>query len=86
MQIGLNNVMYTRQPRSAASFGARSRRWESNAAPDKLKGSQNAQRSYERYLALAQAEVLAGNIIGAENYFQHAEHFFRSMSSDPGTT
>jgi hypothetical protein len=37
-------------------------------------------------LALAQTEAQAGNLIGAENYYQHAEHYFRSMSSDPGTT
>ncbi len=40
---------------------------------------QNAQRNYERYLALARAEALSGDRIAAENYFQHAEHYFRSM-------
>ena len=40
---------------------------------------QNAQRNYERYLALARAEALTGDRIAAENYFQHAEHYFRSM-------
>jgi uncharacterized MAPEG superfamily protein len=49
-------------------------------------GSQNTQRSYERYLALAQAQILVGDTVGAENYYQHAEHFFRSMSSHPGST
>ena len=54
--------------------------------PPQPKGSQNAQTNYERYLALAQAEALSGDMIGAENYYQHAEHYFRSMSSDRGTT
>jgi hypothetical protein len=76
----------TRQPKSNASIRARSKRWESNVARDKPKGSQNAQSSYERYLALAQAEVLAGDVVGAEYYYQHAEHYFRVMSSNPGTT
>jgi hypothetical protein len=40
---------------------------------------QDAQRNYERYLALAHAEVLTGDRIAAENYFRHAEHYFRSM-------
>lgn len=40
---------------------------------------QDAQRNYERYLALALAEVRTGDRIAAENYFQHAEHYFRSM-------
>jgi Domain of unknown function (DUF4167) len=39
----------------------------------------DAQRNYERYLALARAEALTGDRIAAENYFQHAEHYFRSM-------
>jgi hypothetical protein len=25
-------------------------------------------------------------LIGAENYYQHAEHYYRSMSPDPTTT
>ncbi|MGY4498715.1 hypothetical protein ACVWYH_002646 [Bradyrhizobium sp. GM24.11] len=40
---------------------------------------QDPRRNYERYLALAHAEALAGDRIAAENYFQHAEHYFRSM-------
>jgi hypothetical protein len=40
---------------------------------------QNFQRSYERYLSLAHAEAQRGDRIVAENYFQHAEHYFRAM-------
>ena len=43
--------------------------------------SKIAQRTYEQYVALARAEVQIGNMVGAENY-QHAEHYFRLMSSD----
>ena len=78
MQNGPKTIMSARQPRPA-SFAARSKRPEP-------KGFQNAQRNYERYIALAQAEAQAGNLIGAENYYQHAEHYYRSMSPDPGTT
>ena len=49
------------------------------------RGSQNAQRNYERYLELARAETLAGNPVEAENYYQHAEHYFRTMSSTERT-
>ena len=81
MQNGPKPIMSARQPRPAASFAARSKRWTSSAArPDR--GSQNAQRNYERYLALARAEAQIGNTVGAENYYQYAEHYFRSMSSD----
>jgi len=41
--------------------------------------SQNARRNYDRYLALAQAETRNGDPIAAENYYQHAEHYLRSM-------
>ncbi len=53
----------------------------SAARPDP-RNSQNAQRNYERYLALARAEAQIGNTVGAENYYQYAEHYFRSMRSD----
>ena len=86
MQNGPKTVMSGRHRRPAASFAARSMRWTSSAARPDPKGPPNAQRSYERYLALARAEALSGNVIGAENYYQHAEHYFRSMSADRGTT
>ena len=79
MQYGPKPIMSARQPRPAASFAAGSKRWTWSAARP---GSQNAQRNYERYLALARAEAQVGNSVGAENYYQYAEHYFRSMSSD----
>ncbi len=39
----------------------------------------NAQKNYERYLELARAEALNGDLVAAENYLQHAEHYLRSM-------
>jgi hypothetical protein len=86
MHNGRKTNMNTRQPRPAAPFVGRSKRWSSNAARPEQNGSHNARRNYERYLALAQAEAQSGNIVGAENYYQHAEHYFRSMSSDRGAT
>jgi hypothetical protein len=74
--------MSARQPRPPASFAARSKRWTSSAARTEPKNSQNAQRNYERYLALARAEAQTGNTVGAENYYQYAEHYFRSMPSE----
>ena len=78
MQYGPKPIM-SAQPRPAASFAAGSKRWTSSAARPR---SQNAQRNYERYLALARAEAQVGNSVGAENYYQYAEHYFRSISSD----
>jgi len=86
MRNGRKTNMNRRQQRPAASFAGRSSRWSPNAARSEPKGSHNAQRNYERYLELARAEALTGNTVGAENYYQHAEHYFRSMSSDRGAT
>src|SRR5262245_17995100 len=83
MQNGRKTNMKTRQQRPGASFAARSKPWSSNATRPEP-GSHNAQRNYQRYLELARAEALTGNTVGAENYYQHAEHYFMSMSSDRG--
>ena len=40
---------------------------------------QSARANYDRYLELARAAAGSGDTIAAENYNQHAEHYFRSM-------
>ena len=82
MRNGRNTMMNTHRPKSARPFADRSKQRTLNVARPKSRGNQNAQRSYERYLELAKAQAQAGDIVGAENYYQHAEHYFRSMSSD----
>jgi hypothetical protein len=77
MHNGRNPNMRARQSRPA--FAGRSTGQPSNGSRPQARGSHNAQRNYERYVALAQAEARAGNTIGAENYYQHAEHYLRSM-------
>ena len=73
-------VMTNAMPRSSRS----ARRDEPSRLPrPQARNAQNAQRNYERYLALARAEALTGDRILAENYFQHAEHYFRSMGENP---
>jgi hypothetical protein len=81
MQNGQRKKLNTQRPKSPLPLSNRSKQWTLNVARPQPKGSQNAQRSYERYLALAQAQAQAGDIVGAENYYQHAAHYFRSMSS-----
>ncbi len=82
MHNGSRPIMNSYHPKSARPFADRSKQWTSNCARPESWGHQNAQRSYERYLALAKAQAQSGDIVGAENYYQHAEHYFRSMSSD----
>jgi hypothetical protein len=85
MTNGQNTNRNTRYARPPAPNADRSKRWASNSSRTGAQSSHNAQRSYERYLALAQAEAQSGNVIGAENYYQHAEHYFRMMSLDSAT-
>jgi hypothetical protein len=85
MQNGQKTMMNKHRPKSARPFANRSKQWTLNGARPEPRSSGNAQRNYDRYLALAQAQAQSGDIVGAENYYQHAEHFFRSMSG-PETT
>jgi hypothetical protein len=63
---------------------ARNRRPGSGFRPSTTRGRSgnsfgDARRQYERYIALADAAVLRGDPIEAQNYYQHAEHYFRVM-------
>jgi hypothetical protein len=77
--------MNTQPPRSQTRFSNRSKRRPNSVRPEQ-RNSQSARANYERYLALAQAQLQAGDRVGAENYYQHAEHYLRSMSPEPETT
>ncbi len=57
MQNGPRTIMNSHRPKSARPFADRSKQWTSNVARPETRGSQNAQRSYERYLALAKAQA-----------------------------
>lgn len=48
-------------------------------AADGKSGARLLER-YKSYLQLAREKSLAGDRIGAENDYQHAEHFFRSAA------
>ena len=86
MQNGPKSMMNTHRPKLATPFANRTKQRTSTSSRSEPMRSQNAQRSYERYLALAQAQAQSGDVVGAENYFQHAEHYFRSMSSNREST
>jgi hypothetical protein len=53
--------------------------FESNGPEVKIRG--NAHQVLERYLALARDASSAGDRITAENYYQHAEHYYRLLSA-----
>ncbi len=54
------------------------RSWDSQG-PENIKVRGNAQTVYERYQQLARDAASAGDRVLAENYSQHAEHYFRVL-------
>ncbi|MDB5472842.1 MAG: hypothetical protein JWP99_145, partial [Devosia sp.] len=56
-----------------------SRNFESNGPDVKVRG--NAAHVAEKYLQLARDAQSSGDSVMAENYLQHAEHYFRIVSS-----
>jgi len=58
----------------------RSQTFDSNGPNVKIRG--NAYQVFERYLALAREAQSSGDRIAAENFYQHAEHYFRVMNAN----
>jgi len=54
------------------------RSWDSQG-PENIKVRGNAQTVYERYMQLARDASAGGDRVLAENYTQHAEHYFRVL-------
>jgi Domain of unknown function (DUF4167) len=54
--------------------------FESSGPNVKIRG--NAYQVFERYVALAREAATSGDRIAAENFYQHAEHYFRIMNAN----
>src|SRR5579862_6355922 len=65
------------RPRSAASL--RHQTFDSNCIDLRVRG--NAWQVYEKYQALARDAQSSGDRVTAENYLQHAEHYFRIIEA-----
>ena len=82
MRTGLN-AKRPRSNRSNLRHGPgqhRSHSIDSNGPHVKVRG--NANQIFEKYLSLARDATTAGDRITAENYFQHAEHYYRVVNGD----
>lgn len=53
--------------------------YDSNGPDIRVRG--NAHQVLEKYLALARDAASQGDRIAAENYYQHAEHYFRVINA-----
>ena len=63
---------------SNANSANPNRSWDSQG-PENMKVRGNAQTVYERYQQLARDAGASGDRVLAENYLQHAEHYFRVL-------
>jgi hypothetical protein len=52
-----------------------SQTFDSHGPGDRIRG--NASQVYERYLTLAREAARSDDRVASENYYQHAEHYFR---------
>lgn len=56
----------------------RNQTYDSNGPDVRIRG--NAHQVLEKYLAMARDASAQGDRISAENYYQHAEHYFRLIN------
>jgi len=73
---GQNKRMRGRNRKSHNPLG---RLYESNGPDVKIRGT--ASHVAEKYLQLARDSQASGDPISAENYYQHAEHYFRLIAA-----
>jgi hypothetical protein len=53
--------------------------FDSNGPDARLRGT--TRQIFERYVALAREAASSGDRIAAENFYQHAEHYFRTSNA-----
>jgi hypothetical protein len=78
-----------KRPRGGRSSGRKggghggNRTYESSGPSTKIRG--NASQLFDKYQALARDAHSSGDRVAAENFFQHAEHYFRLLNQASGT-
>ena len=75
-----NNNMNGGNPNNRPRPPHRMQTFESSGPSVKIRG--NAYQVFERYIALAREAATSGDRIAAENFYQHAEHYFRVMNAN----
>lgn len=80
MRNGQNNKHRMRgRNRSGKSHNPLTRVYESNGPDVKIRGTAN--HVAEKYIQLARDATASGDPVAAENYYQHAEHYFRLIAA-----
>src|SRR5437016_8344025 len=76
MRIGQNKRM---RGRNRKSHNPMTRVYESNGPDVKIRGTPS--HIAEKYVQLARDAHTSGDPVSAENYYQHAEHYFRLIAA-----
>lgn len=79
MRPGQNKRMRGRPTGNRRGPNPLTRSYESNGPDVKIRG--NAHHVAEKYLQLARDAHTSGDPVAAENYLQHAEHYFRLIAA-----
>ena len=79
MRPGQNKRMRGRPNNNRRGPNPLTRSYESNGPDVKIRG--NAHHVAEKYLQLARDAHTGGDPVAAENYLQHAEHYFRLIAA-----
>jgi Domain of unknown function (DUF4167) len=79
MSLGQNDRSRSRQTNRGREPNRLSRSYDSHGPDGRIRGA--ALHVAERYLQLARDAHTGGNSIAAENYLQHAEHYFRLIAA-----
>src|SRR5258705_13782195 len=76
---GRNNNNHSNNNNNRRNHNPLTRVYESNGPDVKIRGTAN--HVAEKYLQLARDAQTSGDPIAAENYFQHAEHYYRVIAA-----
>lgn len=79
MRNGQNKHRMRGRNRGGKSHNPLTRVYESNGPDVKIRGTAN--HVAEKYIQLARDATASGDPVAAENYYQHAEHYFRLIAA-----
>jgi len=78
MRQGANKRSRGRNGRNKPHIPLRMQTFDSSGPDVRIRGS--AWQVHERYLNLARDAVMVGDRVAAENFFQHADHYYRMIN------
>ena len=72
-------MLMTTHRTDSRAFSSRPSRSTSSSTRRRPDQGANPKARYAQYMELARAAALTGDTVETENYYQHAEHYYRMM-------